>query len=363
MTIYQFTTDKLLRAPSTTFAAEGLFERKDLQRLLRQDISVLGEDLLVVAEEYGNWEDSGRRIDLLCLNSIGDLVVVEIKRTDDGGHMELQAIRYAAMVSSMTLEQVIEAHSKTNVIGMDEARAKVLEFLDQASDDSVELTGSVRITLVSANFSTELTTSVLWVNSQGLDVTCIRLIPYKVGNDLVVDITQIIPLPEAADYNVKMRAQDQEKRKVNGRRQEVFLRFWSQLIERSKARTQLLAGRSTSRDHWLSTGIGKGGFALSLSLTQLSATIECNISLERSAEKTKASFQALLAQRAQVEATFGSSLDWRELPDRIASRICWTFPGGWTMPEAEWPSLQDKMIDGLIRMDKALRTPIHGLKL
>jgi hypothetical protein len=39
-------------------------------------------------------------------------VVVEIKRTEDGGHMELQAIRYAALVSSMTLDQAIAAYAR-----------------------------------------------------------------------------------------------------------------------------------------------------------------------------------------------------------------------------------------------------------
>jgi hypothetical protein len=33
------------------------------------------------------------------------LVVIELKRTLDGGHMELQAIRYASMVSAMTFER------------------------------------------------------------------------------------------------------------------------------------------------------------------------------------------------------------------------------------------------------------------
>ena len=90
-----------------------MLERKDLQRLLRTDTSPLGEDLLVIAEEFGDWEESNRRIDLLCLDKQARLVVVEIKRTEDGGHMELQAIRYAAMVSSMTLEQAISTHART----------------------------------------------------------------------------------------------------------------------------------------------------------------------------------------------------------------------------------------------------------
>ena len=104
MPIFEVTPRDLLPLSETTFGAEGILERDDLQRLLREQISVLDERLMVVAEEFGDWLDSSRRIDLLCLDSAGNLVVIELKRTEDGGHMELQALRYAAMVSSLTLE-------------------------------------------------------------------------------------------------------------------------------------------------------------------------------------------------------------------------------------------------------------------
>ena len=38
------------------------------------------------------------------------MVVIELKKTETGGYSDLQAIRYAAMVANMTLEQTIEAH-------------------------------------------------------------------------------------------------------------------------------------------------------------------------------------------------------------------------------------------------------------
>lgn len=103
VTIFQITKDNLVPLAETRFDAEGIYERKDLQRVIKDHIEVLGDDLMVITEEYGGWADSNRRIDLLCLDRLANLVVVELKRSEDGGHMELQAVRYAAMVSAMTV--------------------------------------------------------------------------------------------------------------------------------------------------------------------------------------------------------------------------------------------------------------------
>lgn len=362
MSLYRVTPEKLESVSETSFSAESLFERKDLQRLLRRDISPVGDDLMVIAEEYGEWEDSNRRIDLLCLSKDASLVVVEIKRTDDGGHMELQAIRYAAMVSSMTLDQAIAAHGKTRGGDVDVARAEVLGFLQLSDVDEAELTGEVRIVLVSANFSTELTTAVLWLNRRDIDITCIRLRPYRHGADVLIAVTQIIPLPESADYEVKVRAQEKEKRKVVGARQDVFRRFWAQLIERSTTRTQLLANRTTT-DHWLNAGIGRGGFNLSVSLTKDEAQVECYIRVPGDESKSTMAFEALRSRQVEIEKKFGGPLEWHDLPGRQGCRICTHLAGSWKSPEPEWAAIQDRMIDALIRLDASLRQPIQSLTL
>ena len=366
MTLYRITNEKLEIVQVTSFTQERILERKDLQRLLRADISVISPDLMVIAEEFGDWEESSRRIDLLCLDKQARLVVIEVKRTEDGGHMELQAIRYAAMVSSMTLDQTIAAYDRS--LGADDAQLKaqkeILDFLELNSIEEAELTNEVRIILVSANFSPEITASVLWLNMQGLDVTCIRLKPYKMGEQILIDATQIIPLPEAADYEIKVRAQAQEIKKVRTTRQDVFRRFWAQLIEQSRAKTQLFANRSTSTDHWLSAGIGRGGFGLNTSLTEDRARVECYIRLgKESDDKNVAVFNALKAQQKAIEAAFGEPLDWQELPNRIGCRICKDMDGGWKTPESDWPRLADKIIDSMIRLETALKNPIQSLKI
>ncbi|WP_433285545.1 hypothetical protein [Micromonospora sp. CA-244673] len=224
MPLYEIDGDRLRRHDNARFAALGIYERNDLQRLLRDDIAVLSPDLLVVAEEFGNWEDSRRRIDLLAVDKTGHLVVIELKRTDDGGHMELQALRYAAMVSAMSFDEVVAAYedhlSRLRPDDDVDARAELLAWLDLGSDEAPIISSDVRIVLVSADFGRELTTAVLWLNRfDGMDVRCVRLIPYLIDGRILLDIQQVIPLPETADYQIRVgrKVAEQERRGSDNR--------------------------------------------------------------------------------------------------------------------------------------------------
>ncbi len=366
MPLYRIAGDSLERVAETTFAAESLKERADIQRLLRADISVLSPHLMVIAEEFGDWADSQRRIDLLCVDKDANLVVVELKRTDDGGHMELQAIRYAAMVSNMTFERLVTAHARY-IGGTDallHAEAALLDFFDWETPSSAALSDTVRIMLLSADFSTELTTAVLWLNKRGLDVSCFRLKPHRLGADVLIDIQQIIPLPEAAEYEVKVRAQRQEAERVVSARGIIFERFWAQLIERSRSCTTVVANRSTSRDHWLTGSIGKAGFQPTFTMKQQDSRVEMYIDLGKGGEqRTKAAFQALHDQRDAIEQSYQSPLEWQLLPEKRGCRIYAVVDGGWKTPEDEWPDLQDRLVDAMVRLERAFKTPIATLSV
>jgi RecB family endonuclease NucS len=73
MPLYEISGQDLVAHDVAEFQALELYERNDLQRLLRENIDVLGDDLLVVGEEVSNWEDSRKRIDLLAINRSGTL--------------------------------------------------------------------------------------------------------------------------------------------------------------------------------------------------------------------------------------------------------------------------------------------------
>ena len=110
--------------------------------------------------------------------------------------------------------------------------------------------------------------------------------------------------------------------------------------------------------------VGRGGFSLTVSLTEDRARVECYIRLGKySDEQNKAVFKVLAEQKAAIETAFGGTLDWQELPARTGCRICKDLDGGWKLPESEWPALQEHMLEQMIRLEFALKGPVQGLKL
>lgn len=98
--------------------------------------------------------------------------------------------------------------------------------------------------------------------------------------------------------------------------------------------------------------------------TQLSSRVECMIDMGKgSDEKNLAAFHQLLAQREMIEDVFGEALDWQKLDEARSCRVCHTLTGGWRSPEADWPALQDRLIEAMIQLEGALKKPILALKL
>jgi hypothetical protein len=217
MAIFKIEDNKFVELDRTSFEAEKIYEVRDMQKFLSYSINIIDNELLVIDTEFSDWEDSRRSIDILCVDSDANLVVMELKRTKDGGHMELQAIRYAAMIANMKFEKAVKTYSKyLKKIGSDkDAEEELLNFFEWDERLEDDFAQEVKIVLVSADFSKELTTSILWLNEkQGIDIRCVRVKPQKDGSKLYFDIQQIIPLPETKEYQVKLKEKAVEERTI-----------------------------------------------------------------------------------------------------------------------------------------------------
>lgn len=81
-------------------------------------------------------------------------------------------------------------------------------------------------------------------------------------------------------------------------------------------------------------------------------------------EKNKAVFDSLLQDKEAIEAEFGEPLEWRRLDDKRASRVVKLYRGFGSLNEPEtWPTLQDMLIEKMIRLDKVFRQRIRRINI
>jgi hypothetical protein len=262
------------------------------------------------------------------------------------------------MVSALTFDKAVEVFRAylARTGSADDARERLLDFLQWDSPDEEEFGQAVRIVLASAEFSKELTTSVIWLNRQGLDIRCVRLRPYRHNTLTILDVQQVVPLPEAADYQVQLRQKEQQAKQERAERQDLRHRFLSGLLARARPRTAIHANVAASGDAgWVGASSGISGLSYVYVIMQNEARTE--LYLDRGDKQTnKQIFDALLAKKPEIESAFGDSLFWERLDDKRACRISHTTAsGGYRDDEQLWPKIQDDMIHWMIKLEASLR--------
>jgi hypothetical protein len=137
--------------------------------------------------------------------------VAELKRDTAPTTTELQAIKYSAMASRATPDDLADWHAKFlnnrpsssdgAYISSDEAGALLEEHVHAPL--SPELLGQPRIVLVAPGYPKDLTSSVVWLSEMGLDITLIQYQAYRSGTETLLTVSQLYPIPDVADFVVK----------------------------------------------------------------------------------------------------------------------------------------------------------------
>jgi len=143
-------------------------------------------------------------------------------------------------------------------------------------------------------------------------------------------------------------------------RYKLRIRFWTELLEKAKARTKLHANVSPGKDNWVAAGAGKSGLGFSYVIRKHDAHVELFIN-PGDAEQNKAVFDQLLSSKDRIETDFGDSLEWDSMEGRLMCRIKKHIAVGGYRDEEKWANVQDAMIEAMVRLEKALRPHIARL--
>ncbi len=362
MYVINKTANRLERLRQCSFAELGFRERQHLQEWVASDPEFIGEELLIIQKEFAGFSDTSERLDLLALDKEGNLVVIENKLDDSGRDVTWQALKYASYCSSLSKDQIRTIYQRyldTTTRGTG-AEQRLSEFFGGAEYEELELNSGVsqRVILIAANFRKEVTSTVLWLLNYNVRIQCFRVTPFAMGDELVLNVEQIIPMKEAEEYIISMGAKTQENvgiRAEKAARHVIRREFWTHLLESMPTRTELFGNVSPGDASWISMGAGISNVNYAFVATRQHARAE--VYIQRSREETTRLFDLLADQRDAIESDFDGALEWeREVGERGARIKCET-PANLYERE-QWPAMIEFMVDAMIRLDRATRRRI-----
>jgi len=321
---YNKDSKKISLFEETDLKAHNILERQDIEKWVENSPDILGEELLILTTEYDKFDKTNERLDLLAIDKDGKLVIVELKREDSGKNVELQAIKYAAYCSTLSLTEVAKLYQQylgqKNKIDEEEAKKRILKFVD--NDEFEELDDKPRIIIVSKEYRPEVTASVLWLRRFGIDIACIKLTPYEIDkNTIAFESTILIPLPEAKDFII----QSEKKENIEHTKtvsQEEYLTFWNELVNKlkmilpkqysapdPKSYYPIPTGISGVHFEWCFHGRPRSSFGVELHFEK--SDKDSNRNLIENLEKIKLKIEHAVEEKVSIQKDWGKS--WARL--------------------------------------------------
>lgn len=362
------TTNELIELRAKRFGDLGFKEREHLQEWLANCPTALGEDLLIIQKEFDGFDETRERLDLLALDKSGNLVLIENKLDDSGRDVVWQSLKYASYCSGLKKADILRLYQEylDRYRGGGNASESICEFLEAEDFSDVILNSGTeqRIKLVAANFRKEVTSTVLWLLQYNLQIQCYKATPYQHGETLFLNLEQIIPTPEAAEFMIGISEKENEQKTVERslvKSKNRNSQFWEQALEQlEKHGVGLYRNVSAGKDHWLWAGSGLAAVPFSMIFLKSEARVEISIA-RKDKEENKRIYDLLHEKREAIEERFGAEFKWMRLDDRISCRISYgkDFDGH---DLEQWPAIIDWLVEHIQRLEKAFRPEFEAVK-
>lgn len=357
--------NSIQRLEKKSFSGLGFRERDHLQEWIAKQPDVLGEDLLIIQKEFSGFSDTQERLDLLALDKQGALVIIENKLDDTGRDVTWQALKYASYCSGLSKSNISNIYQNYLDKVQPGAKAEDLlcEFFGNQDFADITLNKGVtqRIILIAANFRKEVTSTVLWLLNFKVRLQCFRATPYAMGDELFLNVEQIIPTQDTEEYMIGMaeKAQDDIEDQVEQKQRHLVRReFWSQIIDAMNASSSsLYQNISPGVSSWIGAGSGVGGIGFNFAATRQYGRAELYIDRGDKLDNEYI-FNQLFARRDEIHEAFGGVLEWEPLEERRACRIKTEQPSN-VFDRDQWGTMINFMVDGMCRLEQAIKEPLR----
>jgi hypothetical protein len=349
-------TNNVEKLEKRLFKELKIKERDHLQEWIAKNPEMLGEELLIIQKEYDGFNDTNERLDLLAINKNGGLVIIENKLDDTGRDVVWQALKYTSYCSTLTTSQIIKMYQDylNKWQNGEDAKQNLLDFLEIGEEELLLNRNDQRMIFVANNYRKEVTSTVLWLLKHDIQIKCFRATPYSMGDDVFLQVEQIIPLPETAEFMIDAKEKEKEESVKSKTVEESEIRltkFWTLLKNKLKENKVDLLER-VSPNPYYSIGFSKGQGYYAFCIGKQTFRVELYLSNDANKEL----FDAMFKYKDDIESKFEGKIEWERLDNKKASRIKFEMTKeqvssleGKFSEELYWNDLIDWYADAMVR--------------
>ncbi len=219
------------------------------------------------------------RADIVCKDTVTDswvLIENQLERTD---HVHLgQLLAYAAGLDAVTIVWIAQKFT-------DEHRA-ALDWLNEVTGTSI--------------------------NFFGLEIEL-----WQIGSSEIAPKFNVVSQPN--DWTKTVSSVRRAENAAMTETQQLQLEYWQAFRDYLESNNSSIKAQKPAAQHWTNYAVGRSGFNLSTTVNTLKHFIGIGLIIEGT--EAKPHFHLLLRDRDVIEAEIGHALEWRELPNKISSRI------------------------------------------
>lgn len=319
---------------NASFSSLKYKEREHLQEWIAKNPSILWEEFLIIQKEFDGFGDTRERLDLLALDKEGNLVIIENKLDDTWRDVVRQSLKYASYCSTLKKGDIINIFQSYLDKNWNNKSAQwELEwFYDWEEFDEIEFntTQSQRIILVAANFRKEVTSTALRLMNYWIKVQCFKTTIYVQWDSHFLTMDQIIPIPDAEEYTIKIAEKQQEQAQIQtsqSKKHKIRREFRQKLLPESNKLISLFSNVNPTDDHRLSAWSGISWVPYSYIITRNYCSIELYPWHKETAEENMKIWEYLYNHKEEIEKSFGDELhrdklEWKKAT-RISYRLDW----------------------------------------
>lgn len=337
-------------------------ERDNLQEWIAKNPDMLGEELLIIQKEFSGFNDTHERLDLLALDKEGGLVIIENKLDDTGRDVVWQALKYTSYCSTLTNGQIIKIYQAylDAYTGGGDAKENLLEFLERDEEDLILNKNDQRMIFVANKYRKEVTSTVLWLLSHNIQIQCFRATPYSMGEEMFLQIEQIIPLPETKEFMIDAMEKEKEektKSKAVAETESRLISFWSRL-KKDLQKNGFQQLDAVSAKAYSDMGFIKGAGRFNFCLGRKTNRIELYFPNDPNNEI----IDEFIKHQQEIEEKFGKEIVFERVDGRKASKIKFEYPketffehfGDFTNEE-NWQKRVDWYVTNMIEFYNAIQ--------